>query len=674
MAVVASIAANRFRSLSLKADEARIAAERAKADAIRKEREAEQMSIVALRNEELATQVANFFAKMIQGADPSGFFTGHASPGMKLDQSTTVFDWIRQSYEAVNQEDYKEFPLVEARLKDTLGVALTGQMQLPEAKQLLEHALALRKASLPPGDLGIAESLDHLGAFYFFSGDAPSAVEYYQQAFTIRDTFWKQNQQSEVLSTQRLLSEQLARTRSKSAWALAIAFSSQDRSEQSIELLREAIEERETMLGGNHQEVAFTRIALAAILARHLDTTAALEQIQKAETALIQTDGDKRLLHVFSLYAQGTAFQGLQMTDLAIDRFQEAGRIVSDVFGSHHPLTSYARGEIAGALERAGRVDEAVKLYRQVITENERELANQPYLGQSWETLGICFRGQNKFPEAIEAFEKALVVFQESGVKEPHIHLASLKARLGDCLTNCGRIAEAFQLQQEAADQYHQLPKTLVGFRQFEALHFMSYLALWHQSDRFQDVISRVVAVGPQAEKFEEFEMLLLAGTSGECTSEQATALLEMSNRMMESTTDEHRKPFAVHLRGRIYWQLGRFDEALALLEEPQPNEVRELQSKLYQSLCWNGKGDRERSLALFYEAVNSIIHRIPKSGAQYLKNVMGHRVEFEMNDPEPTSLIQYHWEQSAYCEFAWRVLNRHPPAKASLDSPGGGE
>jgi serine/threonine protein kinase len=185
IAIGASIAATRFKGLSVKADNARNDAVQLATVAQKAEAEAKKMAAIAQQKERAATQVANFFSRMIQGADPTGLFTGHSRSAFSIDEKTTAFKWIEQTASMIEQEDFTDSPLVEAQLKDTLGVALTGQMRMNLAKPLLERSLALRRDHLPSTHRDLAASYEHWGTYNFYSGNPQQAAQAYHIAFDI---------------------------------------------------------------------------------------------------------------------------------------------------------------------------------------------------------------------------------------------------------------------------------------------------------------------------------------------------------------------------------------------------------------------------------------------------------------------------------------------------------
>ncbi len=439
-ALVSVVAADRFRKLSIEAVSARSEAmtrkNEAEANAIR----AQQLADEARRNEDSARQVANYFTSMIQGADPAVAFTGFRPADQVIDQNTTAFDWVRRSAEQIDRTDWQHAPLVEAQLKDTLGIALTGQMRLDQAWPLLNRALELRQSHLPRAHPDIALSLQHLGSYTYFAGDAQKSVEYYEQALQLRQSHLEELTAKRDSDQAAIQSARLDVSRSQVILGFALAYASRQSNPRTEPLLKAGLESRIALLGKDHEEVAYCHLALASIYARYMVVDKAVEQVQHAEQILANNNGDRRLAQAFSLYAQGNMLQSLKMTAAACQRFVEAQRLVTEVLGPQHPLAIFARSETADALQRGGQHVEAESLFRQVIADSSHVEAKFPYLASNLDTLGICLRHQNKIDEAIETFQEALAIYDKCNLSKPNVLPAMVKTRLAECFCIAGRV------------------------------------------------------------------------------------------------------------------------------------------------------------------------------------------------------------------------------------------
>ncbi len=624
-----------------------------------KSKEAQKQTEIAQRNELAAKRVSDYLVDMIQGADPSGLFTGHSNPKYRMDQSTSAFQFIQNAAKQIETEDFSESPLVEAQIKDTIGVALTGQMKMKEAGELLHSSLQIRQRLLHENHPDIASTIHHLGTYEFYRGDPQSAAERFHEALSIRSVLLDEAMHAN-LSHEIIDDLQLEIARSESALALALAYSRSQPGTEPQALLRSSLNTRVAILGNDHIEVAYCHIASASIFARDLLPAKALEELQLAEQILVEKNGDQRLTEVFSLYAQGTAFQSTGLTDLAVNSFASAGTKMSEVFGPNHPLTMYAQGEIAGALERGGRIEQAEAIYKKVIEFNQEALPNQPFLGRSWDTLGNFYAQQGKHDEAIEAYQKSLNIYQECGLRPDHPLVVLSRRKMALSFIPIGRIDDSFSSLAKVVELFEKQPRVVAGYELYTSLTHMAYLTMWHHRQQFPEVIEAVVRVGRGETDPKLIFHLLDAGTRGRCTQLQAEELLTLVDRWITCPVNDYDRREAIHFRGRVLYFLGRAEEALQILQQPQPSEPRQYQANLFICLCLKDLGRIEEAHSKFAETTEWLLARVDTHYAESLRaQVMRDPVTLERPLPKrmPTT-IQFQWDQTAYAELVWRLMN----------------
>ena len=102
-----------------------------------------------------------------------------------------------------------------------------------------------------------------------------------------------------------------------------------------------------------------------------------------------------------------------------VNEIMEADRIVPKLRGEKKFERHAERNLLGHDLEKAGRVDEAIKLYEQNINENFE--GNHPY-----DRLAIIYRKRGQHEEEIRVLEKAVwvfknVVLEERGDRDPKL-------------------------------------------------------------------------------------------------------------------------------------------------------------------------------------------------------------------------------------------------------------
>jgi Tfp pilus assembly protein PilF len=70
---------------------------------------------------------------------------------------------------------------------NNLGLMLRDKGDLAAARVLLERALSIREATLPPGDPDLARALNNLGVVVHEQGDVPAAASLYKRALAIAE-------------------------------------------------------------------------------------------------------------------------------------------------------------------------------------------------------------------------------------------------------------------------------------------------------------------------------------------------------------------------------------------------------------------------------------------------------------------------------------------------------
>ena len=99
--------------------------------------------------------------------------------------------------------------------------------------------------------------------------------------------------------------------------------------------------------------------------------------------------------------------------DLGIEyktvELSEAVGVIEDVLGADHPVTLTVRNNLAGAYKSAGRLAEAIELFKQVLAERERVLgADHPDTLAVRNNLAGAYKSVGRFSDAIDAWEKLL--------------------------------------------------------------------------------------------------------------------------------------------------------------------------------------------------------------------------------------------------------------------------
>ena len=139
--------------------------------------------------------------------------------------------------------------------------------------------------------------------------------------------------------------------------------------------------------------------------------------------------------------------------DLGIEyktvELSEAVGVIEDVLGADHPVTLTVRNNLAGAYKSAGRLAEAIELFKQVLAERERVLgADHPDTLTVRNNLAGAYESVGRFGEAIELYEQVLAE-RERVLGADHPDTLNTRNNLAVAYYSVGRFGEAIELYEQ---------------------------------------------------------------------------------------------------------------------------------------------------------------------------------------------------------------------------------
>ena len=256
---------------------------------------------------------------------------------------------------------------------------------------------------------------------------------------------------------------------------------------------------------------------------------------------------------------------------------RNAVSVVKEVTGRGHPDTLASRNGIAGAYQRAGRPNEAIPLYEEVLADCARVLgADHPQTLTSRNNLALAYQRAGRLNDAIAVFEE--VVANRVRTLEPnHPHTLTSRNNLAVAYHTVGRLNEAIPLYEKVfADTLMYLgpehPNTLTS---------RNNLALAYESaGRVDEAITQ----------YEE----LLADSASVLGPDHPDTLTSRNN-----------------LAG-AYESAGRLDKAIAVFEEVLADRVRilsadhpdTLTSRNNLACAYESAGDLDEAVTLFEDVL----------------------------------------------------------------------
>jgi non-specific serine/threonine protein kinase/serine/threonine-protein kinase len=322
--------------------------------------------IAAARDE--AKLVTATLEEMLASVDPT-----------RSGRDVTVKEMLDETAKTLG-EKFKNQPLVEARLRHTVGKTYDSLGEYEIAEEHLERAMEIRQKWLGKEDLATLEVMNELDGVIRRQGRYDEAEELIRETLEI---------------ARRVLGEEHVATLD-ALRGLAAAFIEQGRLEEGKKLLQKTLEIQRRVLGEEHLETLSTMGSLAATYSRQHkhDQAGALQQ----ETLQIQ----RRVLgeeHPSTLGSMGN----IAITYWHQGRYEEAEvlqheilEIQRRVLGEEHPKSLQTMGNLAVTYRAQGHYEEAEALNLEILEtcrrkfgeEHRQTLASMDWLAQTYHAQG----------------------------------------------------------------------------------------------------------------------------------------------------------------------------------------------------------------------------------------------------------------------------------------------
>jgi len=412
-----------------KASEERNRARKAEARAELQRLSSELNERKALNEAARSEQVSKFLESMLEGAGPA----------VALGRDTTLLREILDRTVERLEEELKDYPEVEARLRDTIGETYRNLRVLPKAERMHRQALKLRRKSFGPEHLEVAESLYHLSWALF--DQATSTTNKSQEAKSLC---------SESLAMRRkLLGEEHIEV-SRSMYGLA--WMSKPGSDEAVELFRQLLAMRRKLLGKEHTDIAQALRGLGVGLQRQGRFQEAEQAHREALAMQRRLSGDDHPDVAKALFNLGFVLQKQGRMSEAEGSFRERLAINRKLFGNRHPTVAKSLFQFTDILIDEGKLDEAEKTARDALEIRRRlpsgEVGIEDTAIYVWR-LATVLREAGKLFEAEAACREMLEIARKDQGSE-HNHVAFALNLLSNVLNDQDRLVEAESVSREA--------------------------------------------------------------------------------------------------------------------------------------------------------------------------------------------------------------------------------
>jgi tetratricopeptide (TPR) repeat protein len=304
---------------------------------------AERQTVRAEAEARTAEETTRFLIDLFKVSDPSEARGNTVTAREMLDKGASRV-----------QSELKKAPAVQARLMDTLGVVYTGLGLYPQARPLLDQAVATRRRLPGTGSLELSDSLGHQGDVLQLQAEYDAGEKVYREAIRI-DAARPNDRQAQVeLAT--------------SLYGLGTLLASQGRYPEAEKNLRAALKLQQALFGGTDPSIARTMKDLSRAVADGGNLNDAIPLMRKAvamDRALYPNEPHPDLAEV--LNDMGYLLDERGDLDESEKFYREALAMYQRLLGDKHPYVATALENVALILQDKGDLAGAETLYMQSL-------------------------------------------------------------------------------------------------------------------------------------------------------------------------------------------------------------------------------------------------------------------------------------------------------------------
>lgn len=388
--------------------------------------------------------VNNFLQDMLSSPDPT-----------EIGRDVKVYDVLKKAADDV-EKDFSNHPEIEAAVRKTIGKTLTNLGEFDEAEPHLIKSLELNNKVYGNNSYQSAESMHELALYYHWIGELILADSLYTKSVII----FRNNSDSPPRSLAGAIND------------LGILKQEQAKYQESLKLLREALNIYQKNFGERDRDVASTLNNLALTLESLNDVDGAEKYYQKSLEVYLELYGSNRP-EISTLY-NNLAYIYIDKKDLnkAEEYFKKSLELKIKTLGKNHSLVGLAYMNL-GALEYTMKKFQTSELNILAALENFKASLNTNHvwvgLSNFWYAKILIEKAQ--YSEAEKCIGIALSIYKENYPKD-HPNIISAKAELGIVYFLQRKYLEAESLLIEGYEQIKQIK----GEKDFNTVRVLNYI------------------------------------------------------------------------------------------------------------------------------------------------------------------------------------------------------
>jgi serine/threonine protein kinase/tetratricopeptide (TPR) repeat protein len=406
--------------------EQRKAAEAARADAVAQQARAEQQEAEAKKQTAIAEAVARFQTDMLASVDPDEL-PRDPETDEPLRDRVTVIQAIEAAVRRLDEGSLKDQPLVESRVRSTIGVTLRELARYNDSERNLRKSLALARASLTAGHQDIGTSLNDLATVLQDQNKLDEAEALFREALAI--------DRANHPSGSRILATSLNN--------LAMLLQDQNKLDEAESLYREALEVWRAIHPEGHPGRASVLTNLGFLLYSQNKVDEAEPHFREALDIDRASLPEGHPTLAISLGNLAAVLQNQNKLAEAEPLVREALDIYRASLPARHPEIAIGLNNLGNLLTAREKFAEAEPLAREAIDIWRESLpAGHPNIAKGLNNLALLLQGQNKLDQAEPLFREALEIFRQT-LPAGHESIASTVSNLAHAQQALGQTAEA---------------------------------------------------------------------------------------------------------------------------------------------------------------------------------------------------------------------------------------
>ena len=371
----------------------------------------------AVAAEETAKQVSSFLVDLFKISDPSETRSNTVTAREILDRGASK----------VNNELPGQ-PLVQSRLKDTLGQVYSSLGLYDRALPLLESSLATRRKLVGEQSLDVATTLDRLGGAWWHKGEYAKAQPLLEQSMAIRERLLGPDDLAVATSAHNLGNLHLTKAEY----------------EQAQTFMERALAIREKKLGPDHPDVAASLNSLGAVAYKTGNYQKAQQLWERTLAIREKTLGSDHPYLAQTLNNLAVVYTEEGRLAQARAQLERVVQIQEKVLGPKHPDLASGLANLGRVLQLSGDFAGARSLYQRAVDIEEAVGPQNPELARFLDGVAKADLSEGNVASARSLYQRSLSIREQAwGKTNP----GTAESLVG--LANCDR-KERHDAQAEA--------------------------------------------------------------------------------------------------------------------------------------------------------------------------------------------------------------------------------